>query len=258
MGGSAAEERIRAKVVETLRRQLGPSYRIIHELVVEQGGCRLDVAAVSEDELVVVEIKSEKDVLKRLADQVRVARKVAQKTWVVVADKHLPAVKAMTESTITYEVYGPIQFAHNYRRLAGPEQVRPVLRSENNPTYFGELNYCRILTEDDAGGLTLAPGIGYGERPPRPQPGEMLKMLWADELRGFARRFGAGATTPREQTMLLAIEHASGREIRRAVCAALRARSFPRADPPTYAPGCDAAQAAPKPNLFRSGAGAAA
>ena len=257
MAGSPAEERIRAKVVEALRRQLGASYRIIHELVVEQGGCRLDVAAVSEDELVVVEIKSEKDVLKRLAEQVRVSRKVAQKVWVAAAAKHLPAIQAMTESTLWYEVFGPMPMAHNYRRLAGPEHVRPVLRSEPNPAYFGDLNYCRILTEDDAGGLKLAPGIGYGERPARPQPGEMLKMLWAEELRGFTRRFGAGASTTRDQSMLLAIEHATGREIRRAVCAALRARSFPRADPPIYAAGHEPVPSIAQPDLYRSGVVAA-
>lgn len=254
MAGSAAEERIRAKVVDALRAQLGTTYRIIHELVVEQGGCRLDVAAVSEDELVVVEIKSEKDVLKRLPDQIRAARKVAQKVWVVAAPKHVPALKAMTDSTLWYEVYGPMEGAHNYRRLSGPEKIRPLMRHEPNPDHFPELAMCRVLTENDTGGLVLA-DVGYGERAPRPQPGEMLKMLWADELRSFAGWFGAKSNTPRDHSMLLAIEHASGREIRRAVCAALRARPFPRADPPIH----DHAQTPPptRPNLFRSEARAA-
>ncbi len=45
MAGSVAEERIRAKVEAAFRRRW-PEARIIHELVLDQGGVRIDLAAV--------------------------------------------------------------------------------------------------------------------------------------------------------------------------------------------------------------------
>lgn len=88
MAGSEAEERIRAKAEEKLRRVF-PTARIIHELMLQQGGCRIDLAAVTEDRLIVVEIKSERDVLKRLDEQYRQAKLVADSILVLLAEKHL-------------------------------------------------------------------------------------------------------------------------------------------------------------------------
>lgn len=67
MAGSDAEERIRAKVEAELRRQF-PTARIIHELVLSSGVSRLDLAAVTRDQIIVAEIKSERDTLSRLKD----------------------------------------------------------------------------------------------------------------------------------------------------------------------------------------------
>jgi hypothetical protein len=87
MAGSEAEERIRAKVEAEFRRRW-PDARIVHELVLNQGGVRIDLAAITEDALIVAEIKSERDTLTRLAGQVKASLRVAQCVWVVVADKH--------------------------------------------------------------------------------------------------------------------------------------------------------------------------
>lgn len=76
MAGSEAEERIRAKAEVWLRQRV-PDARIIHELVLEQGGSRIDLAAVTSDMIVAVEIKSERDVLDRLNSQLEAAMKVA-------------------------------------------------------------------------------------------------------------------------------------------------------------------------------------
>ena len=78
---SAAEERLRGKAEASLRRAW-PDARIIHELVLKQGGNRIDLAAVTPDRLVVVEIKSELDVLHRLEAQVEAALKVATEVWI--------------------------------------------------------------------------------------------------------------------------------------------------------------------------------
>lgn len=68
---SAAERHLRGLAVERLR-ALMPDARIVHELNVETGKCRVDLAAIAQNQLVFVEIKSRKDTLDRLREQVRV------------------------------------------------------------------------------------------------------------------------------------------------------------------------------------------
>lgn len=65
---SEAERYLRGMAVDRLR-LLMPGARIVHELNVEVGTCRVDLAAVAPDQLVFVEIKSRKDKLDRLAKQ---------------------------------------------------------------------------------------------------------------------------------------------------------------------------------------------
>lgn len=84
MAGSEAEERIRAKAEAFLRRTY-PDGRVIHELMLEQGGGRIDLATVTPAKIVIAEIKSERDVLTRLADQVRGAVKISREVYVCTA-----------------------------------------------------------------------------------------------------------------------------------------------------------------------------
>lgn len=183
MAGSPAEERIRAKA-EAVLRQTFPTARIIHELVLRQGGVRIDLAAVTRDRLICVEIKSERDVLTRLPEQVA-AMKLVCDTWrVCCADKHIDKV----------------------REIAG--WLAAVPESElDTPAY-------RLVSmeRDSLQGVCNAPA--------------RLDMLWADELRWIAGTKGA-----RWYCIRAASDAKTGGEVRRAVCAALRARSFPRADP---------------------------
>jgi hypothetical protein len=91
--GSASEERIRAKVEAAMRRRW-PSARIVHELQLEQGGVRIDLAAVTTDHLAVAEVKSERDVLKRTKRQITCALERADEVWFVFAEKHAEAVRS--------------------------------------------------------------------------------------------------------------------------------------------------------------------
>jgi hypothetical protein len=68
---SEAERYLRSLAANRLR-TLMPDARIVHELNVNTGECRVDLAAVGPDRLVFCEIKSRKDTLDRLPDQCRV------------------------------------------------------------------------------------------------------------------------------------------------------------------------------------------
>lgn len=182
MAGSEAEERIRVKAEAALR-EVWPSARIIHELVLRQGGCRIDLAAVTPDRLIAVEIKSERDVLTRLKEQAVQAREVSDAFCVVLAEKHWR--KAWEEHHVSIlEAAKEDEIVLHLQR-----QQRTVLSATCNS-------------------------------PAR------LAMLWADELRWIA-----GAKGARQFCITAASDSKTGSEVRRSVCAALRARPFPRADP---------------------------
>lgn len=86
MSGSAAERYLRDLAVARLR-VLMPDARIVHELNVETGKCRVDLAAVAPDRLVFVEIKSRKDTLDRLPNQCRVFKPACHRLVVAYASE---------------------------------------------------------------------------------------------------------------------------------------------------------------------------
>lgn len=193
MAGSVAEERIRAKAEAALRCAF-PSARIIHELVLQQGGVRIDLAAVTRDRLICIEIKSERDVLTRLPEQVAAMKRVCDTWRVCCADKHVDKIRDIAGWTAT------------------------VSETELDTPAFRLMSLERQALE----GVCNAPA--------------RLEMLWAAELRWIA------GTKHARWTCIRAVSDArTGGDIRRAVCAALRARHFPRADPAIPLPSVDVA-----------------
>lgn len=219
MAGSEAEERIRAKVERELRAQF-PSARIIHELVLSSGVSRLDLAAVTRDQIVVAEIKSERDTLSRLKDQIAMAHEVACATWVVVAEPHRAALNHMNDS-----------------RCVGPEQPRkPPLTGMwrecwQNPDYLPGLDRCRLMVEC-GDGFDITPPASWHRRVTDPRA--VFDVLWAGERREAVAMRGAPVSSKDScgVTHAWAVENMSGVQIRRAVCRALRLRKFARADAP--------------------------
>lgn len=215
MAGSEAEERIRAKVVETMRRRWADG-RIVHELMLEQGGVRIDVACITPDRLIVAEIKSERDVLTRTKRQIERSMQVADEVWFVFQERHAPTVR---DKLLPYYVY--------------PDDSS---RGKENPDRVDRLRSCQLYMErENDSGLWAWPD---GHPRAKPNPRDRWFMLWREEmLHALGQHFG-GALLPGHATMTrgymtdLAVEHMSGREIRRAVCAELRHRPFPRADAP--------------------------
>lgn len=83
---SDAEGEVRAAVVERLRK-IRPEARIMHEVNASSFGNRIDVLAVSRAEIIAVEIKSAKDKLDRLKDQVAAMRGCAHHAIAAVHEK---------------------------------------------------------------------------------------------------------------------------------------------------------------------------
>lgn len=198
MSGSVAEERIRAKA-EAMLRHLFPDARIIHELVLRQGGVRIDLAAVRPSYIAALEIKSERDVLTRLPGQVRAAMDVVDLFGVCVAAKHAEKVGPAYSDVAVVEL---------------PWGAHLLVEDENG----FDLKTYNAFHQD---------GWRHRAEPRLCNPAARLEMLWADELRLIARR----PKLSRQPAKRHICETMTGRQIRDAVCAALRARPFPRADP---------------------------
>jgi len=230
MAGSESEERIRVAVVDSLRRTL-PQARIIHELMLRQGvGPRLDVAAVTPDRIVLVEIKSERDVLKRLQAQVEASLLVTNDVRVVVAEKHRAAVVAMERPYMLDPATG--------HTMMTPPDGKGCQRSIPNPGYIDGLRHCSVQVETPAGLERAGPYTGLLHGPTDPVPmvssADLWELLWHGEAATVLNAYGlaAGARTNRHKMKLAACENLTGGQVRRGVCAMLRARAFARADPP--------------------------
>lgn len=83
---SEAEGEIRTAVVARLR-QVRPNARIMHEVNASSFGNRIDVLAVDRAEIIAVEIKSERDKLDRLKDQISAMKGCAHHVIAAVHEK---------------------------------------------------------------------------------------------------------------------------------------------------------------------------
>lgn len=214
MAGSEAEERIRAKLVAYMRHRW-PSGRIVHELTLEQMGIRLDVACVTEACLVIGEVKSERDTLTRLVAQMQKAAEVGCHVLLAVASKHADKIEAMRLG----------------RSVPGEAVEQRAARWEASAALYR----AQLLVEQGPVGELVETG-GRTKRHDAPRdPRQVFDLMWADEMHVALRRHW-GVSSMKEMTRARmkaeAVEHMSGRDIRLAVCAALRNRRFARADPP--------------------------
>lgn len=228
MTRSAEEEAIRIDVVARLR-ELLPGARIVHELnVAGQGTNRIDVAAITPDIIVGVEIKSKKDTLERLEKQWAAFSKCCHLVIVAAHEKHF------TE----------------YRNPAYRDDVPPEIYL-NHPLFIAKMSMSDHVWRFPPPVPLPSPerlgrfSFGHGERwlfdpwrdilPRMPLHSvSLLEMLWASELQAECSRHKISVTA--RSTRLVMIRemalHASGRQVTQAVCRQLRARTFAEADPP--------------------------
>ena len=102
---SESERQIRACVVQRLR-ELAPEARIVHELNVMHGQNRVDVAAIERERILAVEIKSEKDNVARLKDQIRSYTQVFRHVTIASHEKHIDDIKRMNLPITKVQLWG--------------------------------------------------------------------------------------------------------------------------------------------------------
>jgi len=203
---SSAEAEIRVEVVARLRAIL-PGCRIINEVNVESFGNRIDVLAVGDTRLIAVEIKSERDKLDRLQDQVAAMRRITNEVFVAVHEKFLKPLGPDGR----YGVVPPNDAAHAvtwaYPRLARDGHV------ECGVEWF-ERDRWQKLT------IGLPPGA--------------IGMLWREELQSVCRSLGERGVS--KLTMNECIDRIrwamTGEQITKLICATLRSRKCVEADEP--------------------------
>ena len=212
---SQAERELRDAVVSRLRVLL-PEARIIHELKVADGKNRADLAAVTPDKIVLVELKSRRDKLDRLQGQMREFYRHSHCAIAAIDEKHLER-KLHDKSR-----WGPggvwvspsnrlnrVQVASKYIWSYPPLPIHDIMRA---PTDDWELPPFREMPDAYA----------------------LLNLLWAAEQKEVMQALtipAKGARNRDGQNERIRL-YASGKQITEQVCAQLRQRPFAEADPP--------------------------
>ncbi len=203
---SESEEAIRVPVIRALR-MMRPDARIMQEVNIKHGRNRVDVMAVSPAEIIMVEIKSERDKLDRLPVQV-------------------DAMRCCSHHTIV---------ALHRKFMAEPDGLSPV-RVEGMPRDV--LHWWHPSAQNMA--EAYHPTFKWHE-PPRQDslqvalPNDALSLLWRDELAHLCAGAGVPLSGRANMRMMAGALrwYASGRDITLGICRELRGRKeCAEADPP--------------------------
>lgn len=209
---SASEIEIREAVVARCRK-LWPEGRIIHELAI--GGCRVDVAVVTREHVFSFEIKSEKDTLSRLANQVARFQAATHGCFVVAHEKWFER----------FDYDNGVPGFRPGSELGGQRHRLLGLWCYPEEAPFGP------LAEKYRWKLPGRYGF-YAQA--QPKSSYLLGILLRGELLSEARRHDVPIKSKWPVTPIIhsMAYHMSGAEIARATCRQLRMRSFAKADPP--------------------------
>lgn len=205
---------MRALIVPELRKRY-PTARIIHELPVRYSTNRIDLAAVTESEIVTVEIKSSRDVMDRLEAQLRAFLPISSRIIAALApcwNEKLPMLEIKHDYGTGYrQKYTETQ--EIIRRVGGVETW---------------------TVDAAAGAVTVTDGEWHRGR--KPWLAQMLDMLHVSELVHIAARHRiVTAKRPVHLTLVSdLVDMLQGREVVAEVCRALRARDafWEGSDPP--------------------------
>jgi len=199
---SQDEADIRAPVVARLR-EIIPGCRIIHEINAASFGNRIDVLAVGMDRIAAVEIKSAKDKLDRLPEQIKAMRSVSNLVFAALHEKFL---------TPLGNGFWPPDAARGATSWIWPVRDRP-----------GHLQCNSAWIERDGWSKSF-----------ECLPHGALGMLWRNELQGICATLGVKGC--RALAMDKAMDHIrwrmTGEEITQTICATLRKRVCVEGDEP--------------------------
>ncbi|AUZ95461.1 hypothetical protein PP899_gp10 [Agrobacterium phage Atu_ph08] len=222
MTRSFDEQEIRNAVVFRLR-QLMPGARIVHELnVAGQGTNRIDVAAIGTEHIVAVEIKSRKDVLKRLEEQWKAFNEVSHLVIVAAHEKHFADFREAywsddhpPERRLNHPLF--------LGRWATRKNVWRYPKPEKSDWVYGR--------HDDAWSFDRFKDLSR-----IPRATSMLEMLWAAELQAECRRHLISCSQRSTRGVMIRdlAWNLSGKEVTHAVCRQLRQRAFAEADASIY------------------------
>ncbi|RUV37447.1 hypothetical protein [Mesorhizobium sp. M7A.F.Ca.MR.148.00.0.0] len=226
---SLAEIEIRQKVVARFR-ELWPDARIIHEMNVEGGAARADVVAVQPDRVWICEIKSERDTLSRLPDQVKFFGPSC----------HGLIIAAHAKWTTSPGMSEPHP-KHGYRTTI-PSKIDDSLTGVSRRLYDLWTYPEPVLTSGRHWSAPFSAQVPWYHR--------MIHLLWSDEIRAVAGEHRIACTSKTSGSKLAKdlSQLMNGREIERAVCKQLRARTFAEADEPIFV---DRKIVPPHPNSVR-------
>lgn len=205
-GASDAEKEIREAAIKWARIYM-PSARVVHELnVAGMGTNRADLAFIEKAFLVLVEIKSEKDSLCRLTEQLAAFIPSSHRTVIIAHEKHF------REDSVWR-----LDYRHKW--------ITP-------DTYY-EWRYPRQIGDET--GWQIDRGT---LKHPYTEPGAatFLEMLWREELIYEALRHNIclPKRPVRQQIIAAMVYDMKGHEITAAVCRQLRQRKFAEADEPIW------------------------
>lgn len=193
---SEAEGRIRIKA-EALLRDLFPDARIVHEF--DLGGVRLDLAAITPERLVLLEIKSENDTLSRLDRQARWALRIGGPLIVCIAPRWSMALSRPGAEGVAW---------HRAEKLVETDDGFADL--QNLTGRYAD--YWRTRLVEGA-------RDSYDSR-------ALIGLLLKPELFALAKPHGGRSRHDVRALTEIAHENLNGGQIRRGVLAALRARRF--------------------------------
>lgn len=196
---SEAEAEIRGAVVAKLR-HYRPGARIMHEVNICNGSNRVDLIAVDAAEIIMVEIKSERDKLDRLADQCDAMLRSAHHVIVALHRKFMPDVDGLSRQRVD-----GVPWSIDHWWYPGAQDMAEA----HHPAFcWAEPRLEQSLQ--------------------RPLPEEALDILWREELASLCRDIGV-SVPPRANMgqMRRALRWGcTGRDLTYGICRALRARSL--------------------------------
>lgn len=219
---STAEAEIRASVVAWLR-SIRPGARIIHEINACAFGNRVDVMAVERAEILSVEIKSERDKLDRAASQIAAMAGCSHHVFLAIHRCHLAAEIIGNPRTADGIVKGAAVSLREPAEARGAEVL--VWPEPDSVGDFARLSRWQSLVPDPV--------------PTVPLPADAIGILWAEELRQCCEWLGVSVRSRANmETTISALRwSATGGELTKGICRALRRRACKEADPPIFDEG---------------------